>query len=246
MTTFQTNLLLLAAACFQLALNCPGQGTEVVVVFNSRLPESREVADYYARRRGVPANQVLGLDLPIAGIAGDQQAALFGQTCFTPGTSKCTYGTGSFILVNTGDQPVRSSAGLLTTVAWGHPGGRLEYALEGAIFVTGAAVQWLRDGLQIIERAGETEALAASLDSNDGVYLCVKARSCRVVDHGAEDLNTTGDQRSLDNTLQAGASQNLRPPARWTRRLAARSVFPSASPMARLIPGKMWTFPRKA
>ena len=113
----------------------------------------------------------LGLDLPIAGIAGDQQAALFGQTCFTPGTSKCTYGTGSFILVNTGDQPVRSSAGLLTTVAWGHPGGRLEYALEGAIFVTGAAVQWLRDGLGVVASAGETERLAAGVPDSGGVVF---------------------------------------------------------------------------
>jgi glycerol kinase len=113
----------------------------------------------------------LGLDLPVAGIAGDQQAALFGQTCFTPGSSKCTYGTGSFILVNTGDTPVRSSAGLLTTVAWGHPGGRLEYALEGAIFVTGAAVQWLRDGLGLVAAAEEIEALAASVPDSGGLVF---------------------------------------------------------------------------
>jgi glycerol kinase len=113
----------------------------------------------------------LGLELPIAGIAGDQQAALFGQTCFTPGTSKCTYGTGSFILVNTGDERVRSSGGLLTTVAWGHPGGRLEYALEGAIFVTGAAVQWLRDGLELVGSADETEALASSVPDSAGVVF---------------------------------------------------------------------------
>jgi glycerol kinase len=113
----------------------------------------------------------LGLDLPIAGIAGDQQAALFGQTCFAPGESKCTYGTGSFILVNTGDTPVRSSAGLLTTVAWGHPDGRLEYALEGAIFVTGAAVQWLRDGLHLVGSAAETEALASTVADSGGVVF---------------------------------------------------------------------------
>ena len=94
----------------------------------------------------------LGLDLPILGIAGDQQAALFGQACFSPGESKCTYGTGSFVLVNTGDKLVRSEAGLLTTVAW-DLGEGLVYALEGAVFVTGAAVQWLRDGLGIIASA---------------------------------------------------------------------------------------------
>jgi glycerol kinase len=112
-----------------------------------------------------------GLDLRIAGIAGDQQSALFGQTCFNPGQSKCTYGTGSFILVNTGSTPVRSSNGLLTTVAWGHPDGSLVYALEGAIFVTGAAVQWLRDGLQLVGSAAETEALAATVEDSGGVVF---------------------------------------------------------------------------
>jgi len=113
----------------------------------------------------------LGLDLPIAGIAGDQQAALFGQRCFAVGESKCTYGTGSFILINTGDTPVRSTSGLLTTVAWGHPDGRLEFALEGAIFVTGAAVQWLRDGLHLVGSADETEALASTVDDSGGVVF---------------------------------------------------------------------------
>ncbi|MDH4160350.1 MAG: glycerol kinase [Actinomycetota bacterium] len=113
----------------------------------------------------------LGLDLPIAGIAGDQQAALFGQTCFAPGTSKCTYGTGSFVLVNTGHHPVRSGAGLLTTVAWGQPDGRLTYALEGAVFVTGAAVQWLRDGLQLLDEAAESEDLARSVPDSGGVVF---------------------------------------------------------------------------
>jgi glycerol kinase len=113
----------------------------------------------------------LGLDLPIAGIAGDQQAALFGQACFSPGTSKCTYGTGSFVLVNTGDRPVSSQTGLLTTVAWRHPDGRTTYALEGAVFVTGAAIQWLRDGLGIIDSAAETEALARSVPDSGGVVF---------------------------------------------------------------------------
>src|SRR3954462_10180305 len=113
----------------------------------------------------------LGLELPIAGIAGDQQAALFGQACYSPGMSKCTYGTGSFVLTNTGSAPVRSDAGLLTTVAW-DIGDGLVYALEGAIFVTGAAVQWLRDGLGLIDSAAEIEGLARTVpDSGDVVFV---------------------------------------------------------------------------
>jgi len=112
-----------------------------------------------------------GLSLPIAGIAGDQQSALFGQTCFDPGDAKCTYGTGSFILTNTGTSLERSDAGLLSTAAWRSPDGELTYALEGAIFVTGAAVQWLRDGLQIVGSAAETAAIAATVDDSDGVVF---------------------------------------------------------------------------
>ncbi len=112
-----------------------------------------------------------GLEVPVAGIAGDQQAALFGQTCYAPGSSKCTYGTGSFVLVNTGPRAVRSAGGLLTTVAWGHPDGRLEYALEGSVFVTGAAVQWLRDGLGILRSAADVEGLAASVPDSGGVVF---------------------------------------------------------------------------
>ena len=113
----------------------------------------------------------LGLELPIAGIAGDQQSALFGQTCFDVGDSKCTYGTGSFILTNTGTEVVRSKAGLLSTAAWKSPAGELTYALEGAIFVTGAAVQWLRDGIQIVGSAAETAAIAATVDDSGGVVF---------------------------------------------------------------------------
>ena len=112
-----------------------------------------------------------GLSLPIAGIAGDQQSALFGQTCYDEGDSKCTYGTGSFILTNTGTTLARSDAGLLSTAAWRSPGGELVYALEGAIFVTGAAVQWLRDGLQIVGSAAETEAIAATVPDTEGVVF---------------------------------------------------------------------------
>ncbi len=112
-----------------------------------------------------------GLELPIAGIAGDQQSALFGQTCFDVGDSKCTYGTGSFILTNTGSTVVRSEAGLLSTAAWRSPEGETTYALEGAIFVTGAAVQWLRDGLQLIGDAAETEAIAGTVEDSAGVVF---------------------------------------------------------------------------
>jgi glycerol kinase len=111
-----------------------------------------------------------GHEVPVAGVAGDQQAALFGQACIDPGLGKNTYGTGSFVLFNTGYAPAAPVTGLLSTVAWGI-GPRLSYALEAAIFVTGAAVQWLRDGLRLIDDAAETERLAASLSSNDGVYF---------------------------------------------------------------------------
>ena len=111
-----------------------------------------------------------GGEVPVAGVAGDQQAALFGQACHQPGMAKNTYGTGSFVLLNSGPEPPAAPEGLLATVAAGTDD-EVPYALEAAIFVTGAAVQWLRDGLGIIEEAGETEALAASLDSNDGVYF---------------------------------------------------------------------------
>lgn len=112
-----------------------------------------------------------GLEVPIAGILGDQQSALFGQTCFDPGDAKCTYGTGSFILTNTGTDLVRSDAGLLTTAAWRSPAGELTFALEGSIFVTGAAVQWLRDGLQIVGSAAETAAIASTVDDSEGVVF---------------------------------------------------------------------------
>jgi glycerol kinase len=111
-----------------------------------------------------------GGEVPVAGVAGDQQAALFGQACHQPGMAKNTYGTGSFVLLNSGPEPPHAPEGLLATVA-ASTGEEAAYALEAAIFVTGAAVQWLRDGLGIIEEAGESEALAASLSSNDGVYF---------------------------------------------------------------------------
>jgi glycerol kinase len=130
------------------------------------LPEIRRSSERY----GTSSGDALGAELPIAGIAGDQQAALYGQGCWSAGLGKNTYGTGAFLLLHTGDRRVASSRGLLTTAACG-PRGEAAFALEGAIFVAGAAVQWLRDQLGIIETAGETEALARSLESNDGVYM---------------------------------------------------------------------------
>jgi glycerol kinase len=140
---------------------------ELFGVPRSSLPDV--VSSYGEIGRTDPAS-FLGLDLPIAGIAGDQQAALFGQGCYDAGRSKCTYGTGSFVLVNTGSEPVLSDR-LLTTVAWMRPEGSLVYALEGSVFVTGSAVQWLRDGLQIIGSAAEVESLAASVPDSGGVVF---------------------------------------------------------------------------
>ena len=108
--------------------------------------------------------------IPVAGMAGDQQSALFGQACFAPGSAKCTYGTGAFVLMNTGTQPVRSDTGLLTTVGW-RLGGETTYALEGSAFIAGAAVQWLRDGLGIISSAAEIETLAGSVSDSGGVVF---------------------------------------------------------------------------
>jgi glycerol kinase len=129
------------------------------------LPEVRASSEVYGATRGVPG---LPDGIPVAGIAGDQQAALFGQACFAPGDAKCTYGTGAFLLMNTGDQPVTSKSGLLTTVAW-QLGEQVTYALEGSAFIAGAAVQWLRDGLGLIETAAEVEGLARQVPDSGGV-----------------------------------------------------------------------------
>jgi glycerol kinase len=165
-------------------LEWDGELCALLGVDPARLPEPLPSAHVYG------TTSEFGGEVPVAGIAGDQQAALFGQACHRPGMAKNTYGTGSFVLLNTGEQAPRPPDGLLATVAWAlpsTPGRRAEnprtsweigpstpevtYALEASIFVTGAAVQWLRDGLGLVEEAGETEALAASLDSNDGVYF---------------------------------------------------------------------------
>ena len=141
---------------------------ELFDVPRAALPEVVPSSDAEAWGRTDP-DAFLGLDLPVGGAAGDQQAALFGQACFEPGRGKCTYGTGSFVLVQTGAELVRSER-LLTTVAWDLGDGPV-HALEGSVFVTGAAVQWLRDGLGVIDDAPEVETLARSVDSSDDVVF---------------------------------------------------------------------------
>ncbi|MFN8321418.1 MAG: glycerol kinase GlpK [Chitinophagales bacterium] len=123
-----------------------------------------------SRIYGFTHRSLFDSEIPIAGIAGDQQAALFGQTCFNAGMAKNTYGTGCFMLMNTGNKMVKSKNGLITTIAWGI-GGKVEYALEGSIFIAGAAVQWLRDGLKIIDTASESEYHANAVESSEGVYV---------------------------------------------------------------------------
>ncbi|HWB62312.1 MAG TPA: glycerol kinase GlpK [Chitinophagales bacterium] len=123
-----------------------------------------------SRIYGFTHRGIFDVEIPIAGVAGDQQAALFGQTCFNPGTAKNTYGTGCFMLMNTGNKMVKSKSGLVTTIAWGL-NGKVEYALEGSIFIAGAAVQWLRDGLKVLDSASDSEYHATSVPSSDGVYV---------------------------------------------------------------------------
>src|SRR5690606_34674875 len=137
---------------------------ELLCVPRQLLPEVRTSSEVYGE------TTLFGASIKIAGIAGDQQAALFGQNCYERGMAKNTYGTGCFLLMNIGDKPAISKNRLLTTVAW-KIGERTEYALEGSVFIGGAVVQWLRDGLGIIKTAAEVEALAATVSSSDGVYL---------------------------------------------------------------------------
>ena len=132
----------------------------------SMLPTPVPSSDVY----GYTSAQFFGAPIPIAGAAGDQQAALFGQTCFSPGDSKCTYGTGAFLLMNTGSRPIFSKNGLVTTIAWGLDG-KVDYALEGSIFVAGAAIQWLRDELRFIESAADTEYMAQKVKDTNGCYV---------------------------------------------------------------------------
>jgi glycerol kinase len=140
---------------------------EILNVPKSMLPEVRPSSEVYAN---TVAYHFFGKEIPIAGVAGDQQAALFGQACFSEGMAKNTYGTGCFMLMNTGEKAVRSENGLLTTIAWGI-NGKVEYALEGSIFVAGSAIQWLRDGLRMIKDAKDSEGYATKVASTDGVYV---------------------------------------------------------------------------
>lgn len=139
---------------------------ELFEIPESLLPEVKPCSELYCHTAG----DILSVNIPIAGIAGDQQAALFGQLCLEPGMAKTTYGTGCFLMMQTGGQPVASSNQMLTTVAW-EINGKVSYALEGSVFIAGAAIQWLRDGMEILHHANESEALAESLSDNDGVYF---------------------------------------------------------------------------
>jgi glycerol kinase len=141
---------------------------DLLRVPQSVLPEVRSSSEIYAKTKGVPG---LPDGIPIAGIAGDQQAALFGQTCFDVGDAKCTYGTGAFLLMNTGTKAVPSTSGCLTTIAWRLGDGPTYYALEGSAFIAGAAVQWLRDGLGVIKSSSEIEELARKVDSAGDVVF---------------------------------------------------------------------------
>ncbi len=139
---------------------------ELLEIPESLLPEVKSSSEVYAKTNST----VLNAEVPIAGIAGDQQSALFGQRCIDKGMVKNTYGTGCFMIMNTGEQPIKSKNNLLTTVAW-EVDGKVEYALEGSIFIAGAVVQWLRDELGLIRKSADVEKLAKSVDDNDGVYL---------------------------------------------------------------------------
>ncbi|MGI8384962.1 glycerol kinase GlpK [Robertmurraya sp. P23] len=140
---------------------------EILSVPKSMLPEVRPSSEVYAHTVDY---HFFGQEVPIAGIAGDQQAALFGQACFGEGMAKNTYGTGCFMLMNTGEKAVKSDNGLLTTLAWGVDG-KVEYALEGSIFVAGSAIQWLRDGLRMLKNAADSESYASKVESTEGVYV---------------------------------------------------------------------------
>ncbi|MDK2794063.1 MAG: glycerol kinase [Caldanaerobacter sp.] len=139
---------------------------EELNVPENMLPEVKPSSHVY----GYTDKSIFGVEIPIAGDAGDQQAALFGQACFKPGMAKNTYGTGCFMLMNTGEKAVPSKTGLLTTIAWGIDG-KVEYALEGSIFITGAAIQWLRDELRIIDNAPQSEEYALKVEDTNGVYV---------------------------------------------------------------------------
>jgi glycerol kinase len=186
---------------------------ELLGIPRAILPEVVASSGIAGTTQGVPG---VPDGIPIAGLAGDQQSALFGQACFTPGDAKCTYGTGAFILMNTGDRPVASRSGLLTTVAWQLGTGELRYALEGSAFIAGAAVQWLRDGLEFFKSAAEIELLALSVPDSGGVIV-VPAFAGLGAPHWRPDARgsitglTRGTQRAhvARATLEGIALQNV-------------------------------------
>jgi glycerol kinase len=145
--------------------------TELLQIFNipaSILPEVRPSSEVY----GATANEAVGVDIPIAGIAGDQQAALFGQMCLAKGMAKCTYGTGCFLMMNTGEEAVASTHNLLTTIGWQlGAGSPVTYAMEGSVFMGGAVIQWLRDGMELFQAAASSESLARTVEDNGGVVF---------------------------------------------------------------------------
>lgn len=183
------------------------------------LPEVRPSSEIYGT---TGAEMFGGARIPIAGIAGDQQAALFGQACFEKGMAKNTYGTGCFLLMNTGETPVPSKSGLLTTIAWGLEG-KVEYALEGAIFIAGAAVQWLRDELKLIDSAEDSEYYASKVEDAGGVY---------VVPAWAPPTGTcTRAGRSSASPGARARSTSLAPPwTPWATRLAMSSTLCRQTP----------------
>lgn len=140
---------------------------ELLTIPKAMLPDVRSSSEVYAH---TVSHHFFGYEIPIAGVAGDQQAALFGQACFEEGMAKNTYGTGCFMLMNTGNEGVQSKNGLLTTIAWGIDG-EVEYALEGSVFIAGSAIQWLRDGLNMIDESADSERHALKVSSTDGVYM---------------------------------------------------------------------------
>ena len=176
-----------------------------------RLEISREMLPEVRPSSGVfGSTGLLGGEIPVAGICGDQQSALFGQAAHLPGECKNTYGTGCFLLMNTGEQAVESRNGLLTTIAWGIDG-KVQYALEGSVFVAGAVIQWLRDELQILKTAAESETVAAQVEDTGGVYL---------VPHAWDSARPIG-------TCTRAASSRGSPGARTGRTLSARRWSPS-------------------
>ena len=205
------------ARCCSTSASSPGTPSSASCSASTRRSCPRRVpsAEVYGDRR-----REFGGEVPVAGIAGDQQAALFGQACLRPGMAKNTYGTGSFVLLNTGTEAPEPREGLLTTVAWGLEA-ETDYALEAAVFVTGAAVQWLRDGLGMIDEAAETEALAAWLDSNDGVYFVPALDRARLAALGS--LRARGDRRPDAREPAAPSSR-----ARRSRRSPTRRSTPCA------------------